>query len=123
MADVGFGCIWGDCAVQPVHLITDLRDGATVSLCDDHYAPGLIPLMGAALGVDPMAFYAHIEKYVKAQNAKAERELASAQAAAAVKGSKAPATSPDGDQGTAATEPASVSAEYAETLPERADAG
>lgn len=95
MAALGYGCEFGDCPAQPVHLLTDTRNGATVSLCDEHYAPGIIPLLAAALGVDPMEFYAHIEKYLTAQAKKAERELAKAQAAQAVKSSDAPAVSPD----------------------------
>lgn len=113
MAELGFGCNWGDCAKQPVHLITDLRNGGTISLCDDDYAPGLIPLLAAELGVDPTHFYAHIEKYVKAQNAKAEKELAGAQAAQAVKGSENPATSPDGAPADPGTDPINLTdAEY-----------
>lgn len=123
MAEAGFGCIWGDCTSQPLHLITDLSNGSTVSLCDEHYAPGLIPLLAAQLGVDPTHFYAHVEKYIKAQNAKAEKELADAQAATAVKGSENPATSPDGDQGQADGGPGTVPAGTAAPVPETSDAG
>lgn len=98
MAEHGYGCEFGDCTAQPVHLLTDTRNGATVSLCDEHYPPGIIPLLAAALGVEPMEFYAHIEKYLTAQAKKAERDLAKAQAAQAVKSSEAPAVSPDDAQ-------------------------
>jgi len=98
MAATGFGCEFGDCPLAPVHLITNISNGATVSLCDDHYAPGLIPLLAAALGVDPGDFYAQVERYLKAQAKKADKALADAQAATAVKGSKDPAASPDGGQ-------------------------
>jgi hypothetical protein len=98
MAATGFGCEFGDCPLAPVHLITNITNGATVSLCDDHYAPGLIPLLAAALGVDPGDFYATVERYLKRQAVKADKDLADAQAAKPVKGSKAPAASPDDDQ-------------------------
>jgi hypothetical protein len=98
MAATGWGCEFGDCALTPTHLITTITNGATVALCDDHYGPGLIPLLASELGVDPGDFYANVERYLKRQAAKADKDLADAQAATAVKGSKAPVASPDGDQ-------------------------
>lgn len=98
MAEAGYGCVFGDCPAQFTHMITTITNGATVTLCDDHYAPGLIPLLAAELGVDPGDFYATVERYLKRQQSKADKDLADAQAAATVKGSKAPAASPDGGQ-------------------------
>lgn len=98
MAEAGYGCVFGDCPKQFAHMITNITNGATVTLCDDHYAPGLIPLLAAELGVDPGDFYATVERYIKRQQAKADKDLADAQAATAVKGSQAPAASPDDHQ-------------------------
>ena len=113
MAATGWGCEFGDCPLQPTHLITTITNGATVALCDEHYAPGLIPLLAAELGVDPGDFYVNIERYLKRQATKADKDLADAQAAPAVKGSKAPAASPDGDQGGQETDPMNLTdAEY-----------
>lgn len=95
MAETGYGCEFGDCTAQPVHLHTDTRTGNTVSLCADHNGPGLIPLVAAELGVDPMAFYTNVEKFIANQAKKAERELANAQAAKVAESSDDPATSPD----------------------------
>lgn len=99
MAESGYGCVFGDCRAPINHLVTTMDSGATVSLCDEHFPAGLIPLLAAELGVDPGDFYGHVEKYLKAQAKKAERELADAQAAEAAKGSQPPAASPGGDQG------------------------
>lgn len=95
MAEAGYGCVFGDCTSQIRYMITDMSAGSTVTLCDEHYAPGMIPLLAAALGVDPGDFYANVERYLKAQARKAEKELADAQAATAAKGSQSPDTSPD----------------------------
>jgi len=98
MAASGFGCEFGDCPLGPTHLITTLTNGATVALCDDHYGPGLIPLLASELGVDPGDFYTYVERYLKRQAVKADKDLADAQAAKSAKGSKVPAESPDGGQ-------------------------
>lgn len=81
MAGAGYGCEWGDCTRPPAVLITRLDNGATVSLCAEDYGPGLIPILASELGVDATHFYAHIEKYIKAQVKAAAKELADAQAA------------------------------------------
>lgn len=93
MAEMGYGCVFGDCTSQVAHIITDISNGATVSLCGEHYAPGLIPLLAAELGVDPGDFYANIERYLARQAKKAEAELAKVQAAAEAGGE-------DGHQGS-----------------------
>lgn len=99
MAEAGYGCVFGDCPKQFTQMITNITNGATVTLCEEHYAPGLIPILASELGVDPGDFYAVVERYLKRQQSKADKDLADAQAAAAaVKGSKAPAASPDDHQ-------------------------
>lgn len=95
MADSGYGCEFGDCTSAPNHLLTTIAPPATVSLCDDHYPAGLIPLLAAELGVDPGDFYGHVEKYLARENKKAEKALADAQAAEAAKGSEDASTAPD----------------------------
>jgi hypothetical protein len=96
MAEAGYGCVFGDCPKQFRYMITDITNGNTVTLCEEHYAPGLIPILGSELGVDPGDFYATVERYIKRQQAKADSDLAKAQSAKAVKSSKAPAASPNG---------------------------
>lgn len=83
MAGAGYGCEWGDCTRPVAHLLTDMRTGATVSLCEEDYGPGLIPILASELGVDAQALYTHIEKFLKAEAKKAEKELEAARAAAA----------------------------------------
>lgn len=73
------------------HIITRLSPPASVELCDEHYGPGMIPLLADELGVEPGPFYAHIERYLKREAAKADRALADAQAAAEAEGSEGPA--------------------------------
>lgn len=88
MAEQGYGCIFGDCTSQIDHIITTISSGASVSVCAEHYAPALIPLLAAELGVDPGEFYSYVEKYIARENKKAEKALADAQAAAAAEGSQ-----------------------------------
>lgn len=88
MADMGYGCVFGDCTAAVNHMITTLNPASTISTCDEHYPASLIPLLGAELGVDPGEFYVYVEKYVKRETVKAEKALADAQAAEAAKGSQ-----------------------------------
>lgn len=77
-------CDWDEGNPHPRnHILTTLNPPATVELCDDHYGPGMIPLVAAELGLDPGDFYANVERYAKREQAKAERALAKAQAAEA----------------------------------------
>lgn len=92
MAEQGYGCIWGDCATQVTVIITTLTNGASVSLCGEHYGPGMIPLLAAELGVDPGDFYAEVERYLKREQKKADKALADARAAEAGQGSQGPAS-------------------------------
>lgn len=95
MAEAGYGCVFGDCPAQFNHMITTITPAATVTLCDDHYPAGLIPLLAAELGVDPGDFYANVERYLMSQAKKAEKDLANAQAATAAESSQVPAPSPN----------------------------
>ncbi len=90
MAEMGYGCVFGDCQTQPNHMITTINPPSTISTCDEHYPPSLIPILAAELGVDPGEFYAYVEKYLAREAKKAERALADAQAAEAAQGSQGP---------------------------------
>lgn len=94
MAEAGYGCVFGDCTQQVAHIITDITNGASVSLCQEHYGPGMIPLLGAELGVEPMVFYADVERILAREAKKAAKQLADAQAAQAAKDSQPPSEPP-----------------------------
>lgn len=82
MAEQGYGCEFGECRNTVNVLITRLSPASTVSLCDEHYAPGLIPLLAAELGLDPGKFYANVERYMARAAKEADKALATAEAAA-----------------------------------------
>lgn len=84
-------CDWGDAPHPRNVIITTLTPPSTIELCDDHYAPGLIPLLAANLGVEPGALYDAIEKFMKREAARAAKAAADAQAAQQAKGSSDPA--------------------------------
>jgi hypothetical protein len=104
MAEMGYGCVFGDCKTQPNHLLTTINPPSTVETCDEHYAPSLIPILAAELGLEPGDFYASVERYIAREAKKAERALAEAQAAEAAKGSQGPAA----DANAAAAEHADI---------------
>lgn len=104
MAEMGYGCVFGDCQLQPNHMITTINPPSTISTCGEHYAPSLIPILAAELGVDPGDFYGNVERYLAREAKKADKALADAQAAEAAKGSQGPSTqdetpAPDHDLG------------------------
>ena len=88
MAEMGYGCVFGDCTAQPNHMVTTINPASTISTCDDHYAPSLIPLLAAELGLDPGEFYGDVERIIKREAKRAEKALADAQAAEAAEGSQ-----------------------------------
>lgn len=84
-------CDWDAGTPHPRnHILTTLSPPATVELCDEHYGPGMIPLLASELGVDPGDFYANVERFIAREIKKADRALADAQAAEAAKGSEGP---------------------------------
>lgn len=123
MAEMGYGCVFGDCTVQPNHMVTTINPASTISTCDEHYAPALIPLLAAELGVDPGKFYARVERWLAAEAKEAAKALADAQAAEAAEGSQglaaeasaAASEQADIDQADAAD--AAAEAETAEAAP------
>lgn len=122
MAEAGYGCVFGDCAKQFRYMITDVSNGVTITLCDEHYPPGLIPLLASELGVDPGEFYAMVERYVKRQSAKADKALADVQAAAAAEDSQHPADPPELDLGDAVDDQGGMSEVYGNSMPAGGDA-
>ncbi|HEV2222422.1 MAG TPA: hypothetical protein VGV89_06885 [Thermoplasmata archaeon] len=94
-------CDWDDGTPHPRnHILTTLNPPATVELCDDHYGPGMIPLVAAELGLNPGDFYANVERYAKREQAKADKALAAAeQAEANLNGGEVQADDPAGDGG------------------------
>lgn len=72
------------------HILTTLSPPATVELCNEHYGPGLIPLLASEIGVDPGDFYANVERFIAREVEKADRALADAQAAEAAEGGEDP---------------------------------
>lgn len=82
MAGAGVPCQWGDNPHSAVHLITNIETGTVVGLCEDHFAPGLIPVLAFNLGVDASELYKAIEKFVAAETKKAALAADAARAAA-----------------------------------------
>lgn len=115
MAEMGYGCVFGDCTAQPNHMITTINPASTISTCDDHYPASLIPLLAAELGIDPGDFYTTVEKYLAKLAREAAKALAEAQAAEAAEGSQGAAAA--AAEGVAAAE-AMEAAEATETRPE-----
>lgn len=100
------------------HLLTDLRSGATVSLCEEDYGPGLIPILASELGVDAQALYSHVEKFLKAEAKKAEKELETAKAAAAEDTQRSGPSADDDHQGDAADDQGGMSEVYGRSAPD-----
>lgn len=98
MADQGYGCIWGDCTAPVAVILTDLTNGASVSLCEEHEGPGLIPIVAGCLGVDATDLYGSIERFLDREKRKADKALADARAADAAQGSEGPPASGDDDR-------------------------
>lgn len=74
-------CDFTDDRHQRNWMITRIDPPHTLELCDEHLAPGLIPILASELGLEFDVLYAGIEKIVKREAAKAEKALALAEAA------------------------------------------
>lgn len=70
----GIPCTFGDDHPPAAVLMTWLETGATVNMCPDDLAPGLINILATDLGVEPLAFYESVKRYVDRAAKKAAKE-------------------------------------------------
>lgn len=61
---MSYECVWDGEPHGATFLFTHLTSGQTLQWCDEHMPAGLIPLVGAELGVDPMKFFEAVRKFV-----------------------------------------------------------
>lgn len=76
MTTPGYGCSFDECQRPVTWLITNLSNGAVISLCDEDLSVGLVPVMAANLGVDPGKLYEQVKRLVDREAAKAARAAA-----------------------------------------------
>ena len=74
MTDPGYRCALGDESHQVNWLVTRLRPAVTISLCDDDFPVGLIPLLAAELGVDQARLYDTIKRFTDREQARQDKE-------------------------------------------------
>lgn len=60
-------------------IFMDAATGASISWCPDAFPPGILPILAAELGVEPVPFYEHVRKYVDREAKKAARADVEAQ--------------------------------------------
>lgn len=65
-----YGCALGDGTHRVNWLITHLQPPMTISLCDDDFPVGVIPLLAAELGVDPGRLYDSVKRFVDREQAR-----------------------------------------------------
>lgn len=70
----GIPCTFGEDHPPAAVLMTWLDSGATINMCPDDLAPGLINILATDLGVDPMPFYESVKRYVDRQAKKAAKD-------------------------------------------------
>lgn len=107
-----YGCALGDQAHKVNWLITHLQPPMTISLCDDDFPVGVIPLLASELGVDPGRLYDSVKRFVDREQAREAREDAAAAEAIDAAGrveAVEPPDDPAGQLGIPGTEDASVS--------------
>ena len=80
MTGPGYGCALGDESHQVNWLITRLRPAVTISLCDDDFPVGLIPLLAAELGVDQARLYDTIKRFTDREQAREAKQHTQADA-------------------------------------------
>lgn len=64
MAAGPYGCEFCDGAHPVTVLVTWLKGGATVSVCDEDFAPAMINVLAVDMGVDPTKFYESVRRFV-----------------------------------------------------------
>ncbi len=85
---MGYVCILGDESDTVTMLQTNLKNGATVALCDEHLVPAYIGALASELGVEADALYAAIKRFVDREAAK-EAKAVAAEAQQLAKGADA----------------------------------
>lgn len=69
-----YGCALGGPDHKVNWLITHLQPAMTISLCDEDFPLGVIPLLASELGVDPGRLYDSVKRFVDREQARAERD-------------------------------------------------
>ena len=73
-----YGCALGGPDHKVNWLITHLQPAMTISLCDEDFPLGVIPLLASELGVDPGRLYDSVKRFVDREQAREAREQAAA---------------------------------------------
>lgn len=95
MNATGYGCALGDDSHQVNWLITRIRPAVTISLCDEDFPVGIIPVLASELGVDGGRLYDTIKRFVDRENAREQEEHDQAEADAMA---SEPDPAPPGDE-------------------------
>lgn len=70
----GIPCTFDENHAPAAVLITWLETGATINLCPDDVAPGLINILATDLGIEPLPFYENVKRYVDRMAKKAAKD-------------------------------------------------
>lgn len=79
---MGYECQLHDGQANATIIVTWLANGATLSVCPDCFAPGMINVLAVDLGVDPTKFYDHVKRFVDKAARDAAKEVQQATDAA-----------------------------------------
>lgn len=71
-----YGCALGGPDHKVNWLVTRLSPALTISLCDEDFPVGLIPLLGSELGVDPARLYDAVKRFVDREQAREAKAAA-----------------------------------------------
>lgn len=74
MNATGYGCALGDDTHKVNWLITRLRPAVTISLCEEDFPVGIIPVLASELGVDGGRLYDTIKRFTDREQAREARE-------------------------------------------------
>lgn len=80
MSATGYGCALGDDSHQVNWLITRIRPAVTISLCDEDFPVGIIPVLASELGVDGGRLYDTIKRFIDREQAREQKEHDQAEA-------------------------------------------
>lgn len=73
-----YGCALGGPDHKVNWLITHLQPAMTISLCDEDFPVGVIPMLASELGVDPGRLYDSVKRFVDREQAREAREAGKA---------------------------------------------